>query len=156
MKIKRDQITGIALVVLGVFFGFLTSQFKKPFTPEYPGPKLMPMIAVVGLIICGIGVFINGCRQQSEDKTFLSKQGYIRLLVSFAILVVYIIGLQFIGFLISTPIALYAIITYFASSSKIETKLWVRIVYAVVVSAIIWVMYVVLFSMPLPTGILFG
>ena len=155
MKIKRDQITGFALVVLGVLFAVLTSRFKKPFTPEYPGPKLMPMFAVVILIICGIGVFVTGCRQKGGDKPFLSKQGYIRLLVSFGILVVYIAGLRFVGFLISTPIALYAVITYFAASSKIETKLWVRIVYAVMVSAFIWVMYVVLFSMPLPTGLLF-
>ena len=156
MKIKRDQITGLALVVLGVIFGVMTSQFKKPFTPEYPGPKLMPYIAVFGLIVCGIGIFVNGCRQQAEDKPFLGKVGWTRVIVTFGILVVYMVGLQFLGYLISTPFALYAIVTYFAGSSKIETKLWARIVFSVVVSMAFWVMYVVLFSMPLPTGVLFG
>lgn len=155
MKIKRDQATGIALILLGVFFGFLTSQFKKPFTPEYPGPKLMPFLAVVMLVVCGIGVFVNGCRQSKEDAVFLSKGGWVRVIVSFAVLCVYVLALKYVGFLISTPIVLYAVTTYFAKASKIETKLWVRIVFAVVVSVLIWFMYVKLFSMPLPEGLLF-
>ena len=156
MKIKRDQITGLALVVLGIVFGVMTSQFKKPFTPEYPGPKLMPFIAVLGLVVCGIGIFINGCKQQNPDKPFLGKLGWTRVGVTFGILVLYVAGLKYLGYLICTPFTLYAITTYFAGSSKIETKLWVRIVFSVVVSLLFWVMYVVLFSMPLPTGELFG
>lgn len=155
VKIKRDQITGLALVVLGIVFGVMTNNFKKPFTPEYPGPKLMPFIAVFGLVVCGLGVFINGCRQKGEDKPFLGKVGWTRVLVSFVGLCVYVAGLKYLGFLISTPIALYGITTYFAGSSKIETKLWVRIVFAVVVSLVIWAMYVLLFNMSLPVGMLF-
>ncbi len=156
MKIKRDQGTGAVLILLGLFFGFLTSQFKKPLTPEYPGPKLMPYIAVIMLIVCGVGIFINGCRQKDDEKGFLNKDGWVRVLVTFGVLVLYVLGLKYIGFLICTPIALYAITTYFAKASKIETKLWVRVVFSLVVSVCIWFMYVKLFSMPLPTGELFG
>ena len=39
--------------------------------------------------------------------------------------------------------------------SKAQTKLWVRIVFAVGVTLVIWLMYVQLFDMELPIGELF-
>ena len=45
--------------------------------------------------------------------------------------------------------------TYFAKASGVETKLWVRIVFALAVTAVIWAMYVPLFGLELPVGELF-
>lgn len=155
MKVKRDQITGLALVVLGIVIFVLISQFKKPLTAAYPGPKLMPGIAALGLVICGLGVFVNGCRQKEPDKAIMSKAGVLRMLISFAALWLYILGLKYLGFLIVTPFLVYGLTTYFAVQSKAETKLWVRIVFAVGVTLVIWLMYVQLFDMELPIGELF-
>lgn len=156
MKIKRDQITGLVLIILGIVFAILVSQFKKPFTPEYPGPMLLPGIGVFGLIVCGAGILVNGFRQTAEDKTFVTKTGWIHILVTFAILCVYILGMKYLGFLIVTPFVLFGITTYFSAGSGIKTKLWVNIVFSVVVAVFIWFMYVKLFGMTLPEGILFG
>ena len=155
VKIKRDQITGLALVVLGIVLFILIGQFKKPMTAEYPGPRLMPGIAALGLVICGLGVFVNGCRQKTEDKVVLTKTGMLRVVIVFAALCVYILGMKYLGFLIVTPFLVYGLTTYFAKASKIETKLWVRIVFAVGVTLVIWLMYVQLFEMELPVGELF-
>ena len=155
MKVKRDQITGLVLVALGIIFFILISQFKKPITAQYPGPKLMPGIAALGLIICGAGIFVNGCRQQEADKPVLSKAGLLRMLISFAALWLYILGLKYLGFLIVTPFLVYGLTTYFAVASKAQTKLWVRIVFAIGVTLVIWLMYVQLFGMELPVGELF-
>ena len=155
MKVKRDQITGLVLVVLGIVFFVLISQFRKPMTAEYPGPKLMPGIAALGLVICGLGVFVNGCRQKTADKIALSKKGLLRVVIVFAALWLYILGMRYLGFLIVTPFLVYGLTTYFAKASKVETKLWVRIVFAVGVTLVIWLMYVQLFEMELPIGELF-
>lgn len=156
MKIKRDQITGLVLMALGVFFAVLISQFKTPFTAAYPGPSLLPGIGVFGLIVCGAGTFISGCRQKKEDAVFVTKEGWIRILVTFAILCAYVLGMKFLGFLIVTPIVFFIIVTYFAKSSKVESKLWVRIVFALAVTVIVWLVYVQLFGMTLPDGELFS
>ena len=155
MKIKRDQITGLVLVALGIVLFVMISQFSKPLTAEYPGPKLMPGIAAVGLVICGLGVFFTGCRQKEPDKPILSKAGLLRVLIGFAALWLYILGLKYLGFLIVTPFLVYGLTTYFAVQSKAETKLWVRIVFAIGVTLVIWLMYVQLFDMELPIGELF-
>ena len=84
MKVKRDQITGLALVILGIVMLVLISQFKKPITAEYPGPRMMPGIAAIGMIICGLGIFVNGCRQKTADKTVITKAGMLRVVITFA------------------------------------------------------------------------
>ncbi|MBQ9196107.1 MAG: tripartite tricarboxylate transporter TctB family protein [Clostridia bacterium] len=155
MKVKRDQITGFALVVLGIIFFVLISQFKKPITAEYPGPKLMPGIGALGLVICGLGVFVKGCKQKNADKIILTKAGLLRIVITFAALCLYILGMKYLGFLIVTPFLVFGLTTYFAKASKVETKLWVRIVFALAVTAVIWAMYVPLFGMDLPVGELF-
>lgn len=155
MKIKRDQIAGLALIVIGIVFAYLISQFEKPFTPEYPGPMLMPGIGVFGLIVCGAGIFVNGCRQKTADKLLVDMSGFIRIIVTFVVLCLYVLAMKYVGFLVSSPVILYVLTTYFSKASKLPTKLWVRIVFAVAVSLIIYAMYVPLFGMTLPEGILF-
>ena len=109
MKIKRDQVTGLVLVLLGIVLMAMISQFKKPITAEYPGPKLMPGIAALGLIICGAGIFVKGCRQKEADAMVISKKGLVRMLITFAALWLYILGLQFVGFLIATPFLVFGL-----------------------------------------------
>ena len=155
MKVKRDQISGLALVILGIVLFILIGQFSKPLTAEYPGPRLMPGIAAFGLVVCGLGIFVKGCTQKTEDKVVITKAGLLRILISFAALWLYILGMRFLGFLITTPFLVYGLTTYFAKATKAETKLWVRIVFALVVTGVIWAMYVPLFGMELPVGELF-
>jgi hypothetical protein len=155
MKIKRDQVTGLALVVLGIVLMVLISQFKKPITAEYPGPKLMPGIAALGLIICGAGIFVKGCRQKEADKQVISGKGLVRMLVTFAALWLYILGLQFVGFLIATPFLVFGLTWYFSKASGVELKPLMVVVFSIAVTAVIWAMYVPLFGMELPVGSLF-
>ena len=155
MKIKRDQLTGVLLILTGIFFAVLISQFKTPFTASYPGPALLPGIGVFGLIVCGAGIFVNGCRQKDADAVFLSKAGWLRVLITFVILCVYVLAMKYLGYLIVTPFLLYGLTTYFAKASGMNTRLWVRIVFSIVVAVAIWAMYVPLFGMTLPEGLLF-
>lgn len=155
MKANRDQITGAVLVVIGLVFAFLISQFKTPFTAAYPGPKLLPGIAVFGLVVCGSGIFVNGCRQKGEEKTLISREGLIRIGVSFAVLCAYVLAMKYVGFLIASTVVLYALTTYFSKASSLPAKPWARVLFSVAFSFIVYGMYVPLFGMTLPVGLLF-
>ncbi len=155
MKIKRDQIAGAVLVIIGLVFAFLISQFEKPFTMAYPGPKMLPSIGVFGLVVCGAGVFVNGCKQTAATAVVVDKSGFLRIAATFAILCGYVLAMKYVGFLIASPIVLYVLTTYFSKASKLPTKLWARIVFSIAVSVLVYVMYVPLFGMTLPGGVLF-
>lgn len=154
MKLNRDQITGMALVVLGVIVAALVSQFRVPLTLSYPGPKMLPMIAVTGFIICGIGIFLSGMKNKENQKVFLVKEGWIRLMSSLGLLAIYILGMKFLGYLMVTPFACYGITTLYAKGSQSTRKN--RIVYSIGLTVILYVTYVYAFGLGLPAGELFG
>ncbi len=154
MKLKRDQITGIALILLGIAVAVMVSQFKVPFSVTYPGPKALPMIAVFGFVICGAGIFAESAKSTKEEPVFLVKEGWIRILISTGILALYILGMKYLGYLIATPITCYALTTLYAKGS--ETTLKGRILYTVLLTLIIYVIYVFAFGLGVPAGELFG
>ena len=154
MKIKRDQVAGAVLVILGIIVFVMTNQLSVPFTLSYPGPKALPMIAAVGFTICGTGVFLDGCKEKMKDeKPFLSKGGWIRILVAMAVLVVYIFSVSLIGYLIVTPFVAYVLVTLFAKGNKSTFK--GRGIYSVLLTAVIYVVYIYVFGLSLPSGALF-
>lgn len=153
MKVKRDQITGALLVAVGIAVFLMTSQLKKPFSMSYPGPKALPMIAAFGFVVCGGGIFLEGMKKAEEEKAFLSKEGWIRMALAMLVLAVYVFASSLIGYLPTTPFAVYALTTMFAKGSKSTVK--GRAIYSVAFSLIIYVIYIYVFGLSLPTGSLF-
>lgn len=154
MKLKRDQITGAALVLLGIVVAVMVNQFRVPFSASYPGPKALPMIAVAGFIVCGAGIFAESTMSRKEEPVFLVKEGWIRVLVSIALLAAYIFGMKYVGYLVMTPVICYALTTLYAKGSN--TTLKGRLVYTVLLTAVIYIIYVFAFGLGVPTGELFG
>lgn len=155
MKIKRDQVTGLILMLLGAGVFFMIGQFKTPITAAYPGPALMPGIAAFGLVVCGAGIFVEGMLSKKEEKPWMSKDAWLRMLVTFVALCLYILAMKFLGFLVVTPFVTFFLVSYFAKKSGYELAAWKRIVFAVIVTVVIYGMYVPLFGMSLPSGLLF-
>ncbi len=153
MNIKRDQLTGALLVVIGIVVFVMTSQMNVPFSMAYPGPKALPMIAAFGFVVCGAGIFVEGMKKQEAEKLFMTKEGWIRMALAMAVLAVYVFVSSLIGYLITTPFAAYALTTMFAKGSKSTLK--GRIIYSVLLSVIIYVIYIYVFGLSLPSGSLF-
>ena len=153
IRIKRDQLTGAVLVLLGIIVAVMTNQFKIPFTAAYPGPKMLPMIGAVGFIVCGAGIFMEGTLSKKEEKPFMVKAGWIRMAACTFILCLYVLVSSLIGYLITTPFVTYGLTTIFAKGSRSTMK--GRILFSVVFSLIIYVIYVYAFGLGLPEGALF-
>ena len=150
MKISRNQITGVALAIVGVVVIILTMQFNTPIKAEYPGPKLFPLIAAVGLIGLGIGIFFQ---KDDSNKIEISATMVKRILLMILITALYILGLKYMGFILSTPFYLYVVAWLFTKASvENKSKWWHLLIFAVVVTAAIYCMYVYAFSLRLPRG----
>lgn len=150
--IKKDQLIGAGLVIVGIFFGIMINQFSMPLTASYPGPKAMPSLAVFGFIVCGLGIFIQSTLKQAKEKVFLGKDGWIRAGITFGFLVLYVLGLKYLGYMISTPILLYALATLFSKGKNI--KILYKIVFSVVFTVLVYLVYVQAFQLSLPSGYL--
>lgn len=153
VKIKRDQITGAALVLVGLVVAILVSRFKMPMTSAYPGPKMLPMIAVFGFIVCGGGIFIESTLSKKEEKPFMVKEGWVRMGITLIVLAVYVLAMTYVGYLIATPVITYVMATLFAKGKTSSVK--GRIIFSVLLTVIIYVIYVFAFGLGLPDGLLF-
>lgn len=154
MKLKRDQLTGTVLVILGIVVFAMTTTFSIPITAAYPGPRMLPTIAAFGFVVCGLGIFVESTISKKDEKTFLLKDGWIRVILTLIVIAAYIAGMTLAGYLIATPIILYVLTTMFAKSSKTSVK--GRIIFSVVFSLVVYVIYVYAFGLTLPGGMLFG
>lgn len=153
VKVKRDQLTGAVLVILGLITVIMTNQFRIHFSPSYPGPKMLPMIAAVGFIICGAGVFLEGTLGKKEEKPFMVRAGWVRMAACTVICCLYVLISSLAGYLITTPVITYILTTIFAKGSRSTPK--GRILFSMLFSFIIYGIYVYAFGLSLPEGSLF-
>lgn len=140
-------------MLLGIVVFLMTTTFSIPITAAYPGPRMLPSIAAFGFVVCGLGIFVEGTISKKEEKTFLVKEGWIRVLLTLAVIAAYIAGMTVAGYLITTPIILYVLTTMFAKGSKTTIK--GRVIFSVAVAVIIYAIYVFAFGLTLPAGMLF-
>lgn len=100
MKLNKDHYLSLFYIGLGVLILFFTSRITSLFTvaTNDTGPKFFPTLCGIGIILCGIGKFLTSAK--SNPKTFLpNKRDYIRLAGLWALLVVYVLSVKYLGYI---------------------------------------------------------
>lgn len=154
MTLKKDQIISLLFLVLAIVFLIFINDIEMPKNLTEPGPKIMPFLSIILMIICCLGVFFESLKNKSEDeKPFLSKDGWKRLFFMSALLITYSLGLMYFGFLITTPFMAFALINMFSGDKKIS--ILIGVVASMIITSSIYVLFSVGFNVMLPPGILF-
>ena len=150
MHIKRDRFIGIMILLIGVLFFVLTSQIKPQSKPQFGdvGPKVFPFIATTGLMITGIGIFLVPDKDESE--LFSSKGEPQRIVFLAAILLTYIVAMYYLGYLISTPIFAYVMVSVLAIGKKVRSV--PKIVFATALTVTLYLIFVKIMYVQLPYG----
>ncbi|MBQ1492701.1 MAG: tripartite tricarboxylate transporter TctB family protein [Blautia sp.] len=155
---KRNTITGlVGMIGSLLFFILIHFQTKVPANLLEPGPRLLPYVSFFIVALSSLMLFINGLREGKKnpgpDKPYFPKGGILKVTKSFLMLVLTAICMNFFGFLITAPFAVFAFIFDLKGNSKVK-PLFAAIV-ALVVTAGLYLMFVVGFQVSLPAGILF-
>lgn len=155
MKMRRDMVTGIVGLLTCVFFYFMTLQVRQPAKLLEPGPRLLPFVALFLIGISSIALIIRGYKDRTkEEKPYFPKGGVLKVTKSFLMLVVYAVAMTYLGFVITTPFATAAFIYDLKGNS--EVKPVPTAIISVVVTAVLYAMFVFAFQIKLPAGVLFG
>lgn len=150
MKLKKDQLIGGILVVMGIAAIIMSMQIKVKTGSTDPGSRIFPLMASGLLMVCGIGVTLTA--DNGEGKGFLDKTGWKKLILSFVIMICYVLALKYIGFVISTPVFLYIITTLLANGEKLAV--WKKLIYIAVITGSFYYLLHGLLKMNLPGGII--
>lgn len=149
-KLNKQQGLALFYIALGILVAYLAHDIRAMFQVSSVdvGPKMFPYACAAGLVFCGIGKFLSS--KDAKSKTFLDKRGVLRLVVIFLVMVAYIAGLTYLGYIITTPIMLFGL-TYMLADGK-ELVWWKVLLFAVVMTAAVYLAFTKLMNVMLPAG----
>lgn len=154
MKCKRNTITGIVgIIAVIVCFIIMQSMRQVPNLIE-PGPRLMPTVGLILILVSSIMLLINGLRDKKEEKPYFPEGGVKKLVFAYALLCIYGILLTLFGFLITTPFAMFTFVNMLKEDEKVTW--WQAVLISIAVTAFLYGMFVIGFQIKLPSGILFN
>jgi len=151
MKVNKDRVAGIVFAILGLAIVLIAGGIVIPKNLSEPGPRLFPYISGGGIFLCGLGMALT--KQQDESQPYLDRQGTIRLLKAAGLMVLYYMGLDYLGFLIATPLFMFAAIILLSGGKKIN--LIFSIVLSLATSFLLYFLFKQAFMIFLPAGKLF-
>ncbi len=155
MKMRHDMVTGIVGLLTCIFFFIMTQQVRQPANLLEPGPRLLPYVAIFLIGISSIALIVKGYKEREiAEKPYFPKGGVIKVTKSFLMLVIYAVAMTYLGFVITTPFATAAFIYDLKGNS--EVKPVSTVIISVVVTAVVYAMFVFAFQIKLPAGVLFG
>lgn len=154
MKMRRDTITGIVGILGCAFFLYAAQSIKQPAKLLEPGPRLLPYVAVILILMSSVALIIKGYKERAiEEKPYFPKGGALKITKSYLLLIIYAVAMTWIGFLITTPFATFALIHDLKGTSSVKPA--AAIIIALLVTAGLYAMFVFGFQVKLPAGILF-
>ena len=155
MKMRHGMVTGIVGLLACIFFFIMPRQVRQPANLLEPGPRLLPYVAIFLIGISSIALIGKGYKEREiAEKPYFPKGGVIKVTKSFLMLVIYAVAMTYLGFVITTPFATAAFIYDLKGNS--EVKPVSTVIISVVVTAVLYAMFVFAFQIKLPAGVLFG
>ncbi len=152
MKIHKNQIYSICVIIFAVVFMIMTSQLKSVYTlsDRDIGPRAFPYLAAAGLIICAIGKMLT---EGPKDDAVFTLDGWKRILVVFALIAGYLLAMTFLGYVLTTPV--FSFLLVYAMREDRKFSIWKTIIFSVLLTAVLYVVFQNIILVFLPTGILF-
>lgn len=154
MKCKRNTITGIVGIIAVILCFIIMQSMRQIPNLIEPGPRLMPTVGLILILVSSIMLLIDGLRDKKEEKPYFPEGGVKKLVFAYALLCVYGILLTLFGFLSTTPFAMFAFVNMLKEDEKVTW--WQAALISIVVTAFLYGMFVIGFQIKLPSGILFN
>lgn len=161
-KKRKDILVSVVLILFGVITFVTSFQYSgKAEMSDDPGPSFLPMLCSGAITILAI-VFLFTCilnkaptytkKEERESEVVENKHDLYRLLITVALLLLYVLTFTRLGFLISS--ILYLFLQQLVFSEKGSVK-WARIlIISVILPLFCQILFVNVLNYMLPMGIL--
>lgn len=153
MKLNKNQVYSLCVIVFALIVIYATSQLDSLFqlSERDVGPKFFPYAASVGMILCAIGKFIT---ERNTSAALFDKRGWIRAAVVFGLIALYLVAIWLVGYLIATPI--FTALLVIAMKEDRKVKPVTVILFSVITTIVLYVVFEKIIMVFLPAGILWS
>jgi len=139
---RTDRIAGGVLVALGIGIALEASTFEVAFLTDPVGPKALPLLAAVIFVASGAILLAR----PSSPRTWPRGAVLLRMAGAVATFAVYAAILAPLGFTVATTVAVGSLSLLFGGP-------WKRsILAALILSVVLWYLFVWVLGLPLPLG----
>jgi putative tricarboxylic transport membrane protein len=116
---RSDIIAGIFLMFFSVLvFVEAGTYANKGVQQTFYGPSLFPQALCILIVLCSALMIFHALRGKALRKAeSINRQGFLRLVVSIVIAVVYWLSVDFFGFALATPVFLFVLMTQLGGRS---------------------------------------
>ena len=144
---KVQRITGALFTVLGVYVAFYSFAKLGVGTMRRPGPGLFTLICGAGIMIMSLMWLITQWKDKDETLFFEEKGAWIPPSLGVAITLIYALLITPLGYTLSTLvfIVLWQVVI---ARARLRTV----ILFGVIGSAVMFVLFELLLGVPLPNG----
>ncbi|GAB4371247.1 MAG: hypothetical protein Kow009_07550 [Spirochaetales bacterium] len=143
---KADIVSGIGLCILSVVVFMGADVYRGQGTSAY-GPHLFPQFLSVLLFVLSVILLVAAVRGRSlQPRDTIDRRGMIRAGGAILVSVVYLVIMQLLGFLLSTILFLFTMMTYLKQRSIL-----IRILVSVGVAFFFMFLFENFLKIPLPT-----
>jgi putative tricarboxylic transport membrane protein len=150
MTLITNRITGSVGLLYALFYFVFAYAIPAPpgLAQDLLGSRAFPMAIGVLMGVCAIGIFFIRS-EETADEEIVGWEGIVRLLPYVFILALYILLLPYLGLIIDTTLALFAVM------NRMSRKIWWKdLLLSAIISASLWVLFVVILKVSLPSGLL--
>lgn len=142
-----ETVFSAFLCIVSAFIFYSSTQFNMAFIGNSGlGPDFFPKVIAVILFILSAMLFVGSIKNK-DKKSFYNPNMKYTFMVIFAF-AVYIFLIDRIGYLVSTVIFAFVVITILKSKSKI-----LNIVFAIAFPIALYLLFTYAFKVSLPTGL---
>lgn len=157
---NKDAASGIFLVVFSIWAFCSTSAFGKSSISTYGNPAVVPRIVTIVIFVLASLILMDGVKEVKrqeiggetlEQGSLFSKERLPELM-TFLLLVIYVVTIRAIGFVITT--AVYLCLQMFILSCFDTKKIWLFLLIACIISPALFYGFRTFFDVLLPAGVL--
>ncbi|MFB5195926.1 tripartite tricarboxylate transporter TctB family protein [Neobacillus sp. KR4-4] len=140
------SIAGVLILLAGLII-FTSTSFPKAQGHDV-GAGFFPAILSIILILLSVILIFTAMKKGSEAA---EKKDWKKAVLAMVYTFIYFLLLNYIGYLIATPLFLAGMMWYYQYRKKFSLVLW-----SLFITGIMYVCFVNLLKVPLPVGIFFG
>lgn len=157
-SLSRDKLLGVIVVLIAAFFALYTNSLGSTNYVGDPGPKMFPFIGCGIMAICGILLIVRPSK--GTQGQFLTRDQLLHALLLFGIYVLYLVLLWIVGYTVTIPIILFIISMMFSfvsdEKASMKKRIITNLIYSIVISAVLYLVFVVVLESQLPKGIIWA
>lgn len=154
-KLNRTYVMGFICLVLAGWIVWQTRSIPERLVANEPGPKFFPYISAAGIAVFAIlSMIFDGPKETANGaKSYLDAAGWKRLALIMGEALVFCLGMQFIGFWLTSMIGMFMFIWTLKGDKKLNIIF--AILLCVGLGSLCYFGFTRGFHIPLPKGSVF-